>query len=379
MNKINELPEDVEQVLLGSMFGDGSLYKPNKSGGVLFRETHCLKQKDYLLWKKEVLSKVLIMKERYYSYTKKYKNGKEKEINEIRITSLISPLLEKYYTQFYPICTHKIYSIEMLNKLKLLGLSVWYMDDGCFNKRSYNASIALNRENVEFIKKWLKKKFDLDGNLNKHNKNNLNYFNLVFNKENTKKFFRIIHPYIRPSMNYKIKITREEELTIKRKQKEYNHTPLVKQRKNLWSNLHRDKEKSHKSYLKNKQKIKKYHQSPEFKEKSKIYRKKNRDKIKKFKREYYQRNKTKILQRQKEYNQIPETKEKIKKYIKKYRLENKEELKQKSREYWEKNREELLNKKRIRWHKNKEIINKRRREKYKREHHPSLKKQEVKG
>lgn len=48
------LTNKVEQIILGSMFGDAFL-KKYKSSNVAFIETHSIKQKDYLLWKKELL------------------------------------------------------------------------------------------------------------------------------------------------------------------------------------------------------------------------------------------------------------------------------------------------------------------------------------
>ena len=49
------IDEDVKQVLLGSLLGDGSL-EINKGGkNAFYREIHSSKQKDYLLWKNQFL------------------------------------------------------------------------------------------------------------------------------------------------------------------------------------------------------------------------------------------------------------------------------------------------------------------------------------
>ena len=80
--------EIIEQCIIGSMFGDGNLVKnKGKKTKVRFRESHSLKQRDYLLWKKDILSEEFIVKEYLTSYsTVIYTNG--------------SDLLEEYYTLF---------------------------------------------------------------------------------------------------------------------------------------------------------------------------------------------------------------------------------------------------------------------------------------
>ena len=224
-----KLPEEVEQVLLGSLFGDGSLErrKPRGKGiikkrwiGPRFREVHSINQKEYLLWKKEILSQTFIIKN-YTIFTRKEK--------ETSICSLNSPLLEKYYSYFYPTGKgKKIFTLEMLNKLKPLGLAIWYMDDGNFDKVSYRASVAVPKRYSKMIKKWLKNSYNLNSKI--YLSKITTSSRILFNVEDTKKLFRIIHPYIHPSMKYKIKRTKEELLIIRRKQRIYQQNPKRKEK-----------------------------------------------------------------------------------------------------------------------------------------------------
>ena len=244
------LPEDVEQVLLGSMFGDGWLVKRCKNSIPKFAEGHSIKQKAYLLWKKEVLNKEFVMK------SKIHKNG------QIHIHSLISPKLKEYYPYFYPTGKgRKVFTLEMLNKLKPLGLAVWYMDDGCFMKASSFSIIALHKQNKEIVKRWFKTTFNINSRVQNLNKSN--GVQIILNKENTRKFFRIIHSYIHPSMRYKIKRTREELLTIRRKNREYNQTPKRKKY---------NKEYQQRPEVKAKQR--EYWQRPEVKKRAREYMRK---------------------------------------------------------------------------------------------------------
>lgn len=262
---INKIPEEIEQVLLGSLFGDGSLKKPLND--VKFTETHSIKQKDYLLWKKDILSNLFIFSERLY---------KRKNSQEIIICSHQSELLNSYFSSFYPEGKgHKVCSLEMLNRLKPLGLAIWYMDDGCFIKRSFFSCIAIHKKNAQIIKDWFFNKYNLEASIKIHKNNN--GAEIIFNKENTLKLFRLIHSYIHPSMKYKIRRTKEEYLLIKKKHRDYynNHT-------------------------KNSIRYKEYKNLPELKklrqEKRKIYYEKNKKKLLKKSIEYNIKNKVKYNQ-----------------------------------------------------------------------------------
>ena len=194
----------IEQVLIGSLFGDGGLernrstskgIKKVKPVGIRFKERHNIRQKEYLLWKKEILSKILTIKE-YYS----------KKERAIVIYSNVSPLFKKYHFYFYPSGKgHKVFDLYMLNKLKPLGLAIWYMDDGHFDKRNYNFTLSCNNNSLDLLKSWFKEKYNMKGNI---------YFGkeakIHFNKKDTKSFFKIISPFIYPTMKYKIKRTKIE-------------------------------------------------------------------------------------------------------------------------------------------------------------------------
>lgn len=277
-----QLPEDVEQVLLGSLFGDGALWKQKpqnkkssqKEIGIKFIERHSLKQKDYLLWKKEVLSKSLMF-------------GKDYECNQksYAINSIVLSVFKKYYPYFYPYGhgsanerVYKVFTFEMLNKLKPLGLAVWYMDDGHFNKRVNSAKISFHKQNIFVVKKYFRDIYNVGGNIMVEN----NGARIVFNSKDTQKLFRIIHSYIHPSMKYKIKITREEKLKIIKQNKLSNKLKYEKN-KEYYKNCSKN------YYYTNKNK-------PQFKLKLYKYGKKyqKRVEVKKRRKQIYEKNKNVI-------------------------------------------------------------------------------------
>lgn len=204
--------EEVEQILIGSLFGDGSLernkseskgIRKTKPVGIRFKERHSMKQKEYLLWKKEILSKMFAIK-KYFSE------------NAITIYSNVSPLLEEYHSHFYPSGKgYKVFNLLMLNKLKPLGLAIWYMDDGHFNKRSYSSEIACDTKNAEIIKSWFNEKYNMDVKISLSEGPLGISAKIIFNKEDTKRFFRMIFYFIHPSMKYKIKRTKEDMSVIR--------------------------------------------------------------------------------------------------------------------------------------------------------------------
>jgi len=280
------IPENVKQILLGSMLGDAGLQKINKNGNAIFRESHSLKQEDYLLWKEKVLSNFFGKFKIYY-----YQNR-----GNISISSKVHPFFTELHKIFYPNTTRKIRPIEALNQLKPLGLAVWYMDDGGLKSRGCLIAIK-NKKDKEIVKEKLKEIFNLNVTIHK----NCVYFNI----KEANKFRKLIKPYIHANLKYKIKF------------EDYRNKIKEGNKKNYWSNPQKYKKKALNYYYDNIEERIKYR---------KEYHRKNR-KIEKIKgREYYKKNREEILEKNREYNKRPEIKLRRKEYDKKrYRKKIKNE------------------------------------------------------
>ena len=124
IGKTIKITKEMNQILLGSILGDASIIK-NSRHSAIFSETHSINQEGYLKWKNSYLN----FKENVYTFYDKRSNRK---YNQIRIRSPSSPSLLNYYNLFYGDGNKKLISQEVLNRLELLGLAVWYCDDGCF-------------------------------------------------------------------------------------------------------------------------------------------------------------------------------------------------------------------------------------------------------
>lgn len=193
--------------ITGNILGDAHIYKKNHR---CFQIKHCEKQYDYLMWKKNILSKFFpdadIKVSSGISYGKYKWNG----------IFFVSDYFERIYEQFYNKDGVKGVTFGRLNQLTPLGLAVWYMDDGSLNLhmnrtlkngersvRNRSITFATNcftyDEHVE-IKKWFKVRHKIDVKINKHKSS----FRTVMNATNSNKFIRIIEPYVIDSMIYKI-------------------------------------------------------------------------------------------------------------------------------------------------------------------------------
>lgn len=203
---------EIKSALIGMIIGDGCLSKftgrtGNKVGNAYFQMTHCKKQYDYMLWKKDILDN--ISKCKIWENDKKIPNGKIYESYHLRSQS--NPVYTGLYNRFYQYSKKSVdeYIVKMLTPL---ALAIIYMDDGCLGKAApkyyiketfYLCLDNFDYANLFLIKKSLKLKFDLDWNINKTSKK---YYQLRLLNRDNQKFVDIIYPYIEQvnCMKYKL-------------------------------------------------------------------------------------------------------------------------------------------------------------------------------
>lgn len=265
-----------EQILLGGILGDGCVFETkNKCNSLGYYESHSSKQKNYLLWKNTYLN---------------FNFHENKGVASIRKEGKLKDFLEEIRKSVYADGKKRKISSRFLSELNLLGILVWYLDDGnlCYPKIEI-ATDCFDYNSQLLFKKYFYEKFGIEITLKKQK----NYFKdrktyvyatrLVLNKESLIKFVNLLTPifykYDLPKdMFYKLDIE-----DSKRK------------------SLERDK----KYYLKNKDTIKKraleYHHNNKKKcnQKSKEYRLKNRKKMIDYGRKWWAENKDRINKRRK--------------------------------------------------------------------------------
>ena len=111
---LEDLDNTTRQVLMGSMLGDGCITKSKNSAAYHFYEGHGPNQRDYVLWKKDHFS---IFEPTAYKNT---------------ITTPVHAIFTKLRGAFYHSSggDKQFIPIEIIDQLDLLGLMIWYLDDG---------------------------------------------------------------------------------------------------------------------------------------------------------------------------------------------------------------------------------------------------------
>jgi hypothetical protein len=170
--------------------------------------THCEKQFEYLMWKKEnILEKVSRCK--IYPTDHKAPNGVM--FKGYHLNSQTNPVYTGLYDRFY-FNGKKSLDEYLVKMLTPLSLALLYMDDGNCSKpdkkhwTKENFTIAtcnFDYANQLLLKKSFKILFDLEWNVNK---TSYKYYHLRLLRSNNEKFVSIIKPYVEmiPSMMYKL-------------------------------------------------------------------------------------------------------------------------------------------------------------------------------
>lgn len=192
----------LKDFMCGCLLGDGFLRKQYQNA--TFGEGHSKKQKEYLLWKKDIIEHNLDTELKYNEYPHKIYNS---------ITCRIDSRVHKYFTKLYNIFyqnNKKIIPIDFVEKyLNEIGLAVLYMDDGCTSWRKQYGTISMceistqsfTKEEVEEFQRILIKKFNIYSTIS----NNRGYRIRIYG-ENARNLIKIIKPivYKIPCMRYKV-------------------------------------------------------------------------------------------------------------------------------------------------------------------------------
>jgi hypothetical protein len=266
MVKMNQM----EQVLIGSILGDGSI---GKTGA--YQEGHCVRQKDYLLWKKRILDKQFDKsKIRYYEKPNCY---------QIYIPK--NSIFQEYREISYP-DGKKIVSNKFIKRIGKLAICIWYFDDGSYNpqiNRIKLCSYGFSYEENKKLQNMLKNKFGWNFFLYCYKRKSKNLYYLVCNGKDTDKFLDFIKKntlYIPKSMTYKmgkldkcnLEWIEEKKESFKRSQKKYvlQNRKLIYKRQKKWRDENKEHYRKHRNIYR------------------KEYRKNNLEKVREMARKYYQ-------------------------------------------------------------------------------------------
>lgn len=187
-------------IIIGSILGDGFLQKTGSKNARL-RLEHSLKQKEYLLWKCQILgnyfqSKPQILERNNPIFGKTYQYIRAQSYSG----SEFGNLCHLFYVDGKKIIPNKI--SDLLKDP--LSLAVWFMDDGYFYQRDKIAYIYLpkyDQISINNLLDVLKVNFNLSPALKVKKRGE---YVLNFSVVETKKLMQIIKPFVILSMSYKL-------------------------------------------------------------------------------------------------------------------------------------------------------------------------------
>lgn len=195
------LTQQQRQVVLGSLLGDGCVLRTKH--GHVFAMTHSEAQREYLLWKSELLGSLI-------QATPKVSNSSYlgTPTKQVSVQSIKHPDLTSIYELAYPDNT-KTVSIEWLNEIDSLGLAIWYMDDGSFMKNYHSRQIVLCTESfetseTELLRDWLYDKWKVETVLQPQKVKSGQRLRLRINRTKVSSFIDIVQTHIHPTMRYKL-------------------------------------------------------------------------------------------------------------------------------------------------------------------------------
>ena len=194
-----------QQLILGSLMGDGNLSRPvrREDHSARFRMGHGARQTAYLDWKLSLLANI--------PHTRTV-NAKGAVFSDFTPLAELSELREAVYFGD----GKKHLSWDYLKKLTPFALAVWYMDDGCFTVRSKGVQErtrggsgrieiyveAMSPGSRERLIQYLQDTHGLDVRLRVRGAQQVSV--LQFTTSASEKFQRLVAPFVHPSMAYKL-------------------------------------------------------------------------------------------------------------------------------------------------------------------------------
>jgi recombination protein RecA len=185
---------DMDQFILGSLLGDGSL-KHDAEHTAYFREEHHERQSEYVKWKHLVFGDLS---------RKLYQNPKRSSIGfETKPSSTLAQWKRLFYGEEG---RYKRVTARALRMLTPFALAIWYMDDGT---RPYNTNTRVNEicthimsvNEQDSIREIFAEKFELHPVV----RISKNVTRIRFSSEESERFEQLVAPYIHPSMKHKLR------------------------------------------------------------------------------------------------------------------------------------------------------------------------------
>lgn len=202
-----ELDEFQRQMILGSLLGDMSIWKQHKgvsgTSNPELRISHSTKQKDYVMWKYDILKNIA----RKEPYEIIQKTGFGVGFGSCRFETRSLRCLNPIYNLVVGEDGKKHITQKWLDQIAdPVALAVWYMDDGGYGGVWIAMGLTLKDE-LSVVANWLQDKWKLDSRItySKSGYNDNMYAILrMSSKDGRYKFRELVRPYVIPTMKYKL-------------------------------------------------------------------------------------------------------------------------------------------------------------------------------
>lgn len=196
---------DLEDLIIGSIVGDGCLNICSNGTSVRYVENHSIKQEDYLMWKIEHFRNAGHQGGSIWYRNNKTKYKGRTVSHRSKCFELCSTeLFKSYRTEWYPSGEKQVpYDFELNPDI----LSVWYMDDGEFESWTGFAKINTNGFNLQsqhILQRELQR-YDIKSSIAiKKQGNKKKTYYIYIPASEAWKLLTIVEKNIVPCMQYKV-------------------------------------------------------------------------------------------------------------------------------------------------------------------------------
>lgn len=202
MGRVNTASNDSlsvvqQEVLIGTLLGDGRLECRSKSGSARLRVHQADSQREYLFWKFKIFHNLVTRKPWQITWTgSQTGNVYSAWFFHTKTLSALRPL----HQMFYP-SGKKIIPKNIGNSLTPRALSTWFMDDGCMtNNGAIINTQCFSKSEQDILRKWFREQL---GIVTTFNKDRLTY-RLRMNRASACELSDIIRSYVPECMQYKL-------------------------------------------------------------------------------------------------------------------------------------------------------------------------------
>lgn len=193
-----KVESDLKQLLIGSLLGDGCFCSVGgNTKNMCLSIAHSEKQKEYLEYKHSILDKYELASPiiQYRINNSRY----SRELTGFRLKSRLHPIFTNIRMKYYDLEGHKRVFKEFVEDIDVLGLAIWYMDDGYVTKNSCVFSTCpFTIKEQEVLAEILLRKFDLHFNVGVMDNS------MYLQARDFPKFVELIKSHVIPSMQYKL-------------------------------------------------------------------------------------------------------------------------------------------------------------------------------